>query len=94
MMHAAHDITFYVLIASVRSSRAATHGILLFAALAALLIGGLYLHRRQRTLVESAGIPDDIPPEALANVPPGGADKAEQPPSDREEVSPKTEWEE
>ncbi len=50
--------------------RAAMHAVLLLILVAALIAGSIYFYRRQKRLVASAAVPEEIDAETLAHMPP------------------------
>lgn len=53
-----------------RDIRTASHGMVLVLIVVAFVVGGIWLHRRQKGLMASSHAPRDIEPEELAKMPP------------------------
>ena len=62
--------------------RFAMHMLAMGAIVAALIAGAIYLYRRQRGLVASVGVPEEIDPETLAHLPPAAEPFAPPDPAD------------
>lgn len=60
-----------------RDVRVVSHALVLAAVVGVLVIIGVYLHRRQRAIMQDTGVPEEVPPEVLPHVPPGDAATAE-----------------
>ncbi len=66
--------------------RTASHLIILLVGVSAFIAAAVYFHRRQKGMMQEAGVDDNVPPQALPHLPPGGEEPLE--PEDRSAAAP------